>query len=511
MYVAPARRVTDPYPASDGSVGGVALDDREADHRSEMPSGPHEALPGDDSGSGGSRFGRGRRSGDGRKGGWRRLLVNVLAVVALLMTGAILLQNDGPADAGVTAGTRLSRTGKLVITKDGTVIEGRDVRGPIYIKADNVTIRDSRVEYGGDFLIRIYPGFTGTLIEDVDIVCPKSTKGSAVAFGRYTAKRVDVTRCKNAFLTTGGDVRVTNSLWNGQEVSIGAGDAWSQQPMPTTTTAAAPKPAAPVAPPSPVTTESPTPTTPPATAAPAPSAPSPGGFPSAADTGPTTTNLAASGSKTITQNGAVVENLRINGTLTIQANDVTIRNVLIENTDTYPIRATEASNLLVEDTEIDGNGEGNVAVYGGSYTLRRVDIHDTLDGPRIEGDNVLIEDSFIHDLHRVPDGHHDIIQIRNGNNIQIRNNTLTAFNARTNDPMNAAIQIGGLNGPLSGLVVENNYMDGGNFTVNAAKNGSSLAVFRNNTLGDNARYGPLSSGGALQWVGNVFAGGAPAT
>ncbi len=226
---------------------------------------------------------------------------------------------------------------------------------------------------------------------------------------------------------------------------------------------------------------------------------------------PRSTNLAASGSKTITQNGAVVENLRINGTLTIQANDVTIRNVFIENTDTYPIRATEASNLLVEDTEIDGNGEGNVAVYGGSYTLRRVDIHDTLDGPRIEGDNVLIENSFIHDLHRVPDGHHDIIQIRNGNNIQIRNNTLTAFNARTNDPMNAAIQIGGLNGPLSGLVVENNYMDGGNYTVNAAKNGASLAIFRNNTLGDNARYGPLSSGGALRWEANVFANGAPAT
>ena len=185
--------------------------------------------------------------------------------------------------------------------------------------------------------------------------------------------------------------------------------------------------------------------------------------------------------------------------------------MFIENTDTYPIRATEASNLLVEDTEIDGNGEGNVAVYGGSYTLRRVDIHDTLDGPRIEGDNVLIENSFIHDLHRVPEGHHDIIQIRNGNNIQIRNNTLTAYNARTNDPMNAAIQIGGLNGPLSGLVVENNYMDGGNYTVNAAKNGSSLAIFRNNTLGDNARYGPLSSGGALRWEANVFANGAPAT
>ena len=45
MYVAPARRVTDPYLAEDGQVGGVALEDREVDNRPEHPSGPHQVVP----------------------------------------------------------------------------------------------------------------------------------------------------------------------------------------------------------------------------------------------------------------------------------------------------------------------------------------------------------------------------------------------------------------------------------------------------------------------------------
>ena len=45
MYVAPARRVTDPYLAEDGQVGGVALEDREVDHRPEHPSGPTRSSP----------------------------------------------------------------------------------------------------------------------------------------------------------------------------------------------------------------------------------------------------------------------------------------------------------------------------------------------------------------------------------------------------------------------------------------------------------------------------------
>jgi hypothetical protein len=516
MYVAPSRRRAELHPdAPEGmGAGGVALEERDFDEHADSDS-PPPATPeaGDDAGDGASPFNRGRGGGEGRS--WRKLILNTAAVVALLMTGAVLLQDDGPADAGIAPGTRLTQTGKLTITKDNTVIDARDIRGPVYIKADNVTVRNSRVTYGGDYLIRIYAGFKNATIEDTELVCPKDTKGSAIAFGRYSADGVDVTGCKNAFLTTGGNVQVTNSLWNGDEVEISLGRGSGAQAMPTTTVPQAMPPAAGETP-LPTTTTAPKATT--TTAAPAPAAPSgtpasSGGFPNSSTTGVKPgIALTPAGSMTVTEPGKVIENLHIRGTVTIEADNVTIRNTLIDNTGTYPIRSTNRNtNLLVEDVEIKGNGQGNVAVYGGNYTLRRVDVHGTLDGPRVEGDNVVIEDSYVHHLHRVDGGHHDAIQIIKGVNVKIVGNNLQAYNPDTNDPMNAAIQIGSLNGPTGQVVVENNLMNGGNYTVNAGKSGGNSFTFRNNTFGNNARYGILSDGPGVTWVGNIMQGsGAPA-
>jgi Right handed beta helix region len=514
MYVAPSRRRAELHPDAREAVGagGVALEERDLDDHADGDS-PPPAIPeaGDDAGDGASPFRRGRGSGEGRS--WRKLILNTAAVVALLMTGAVLLQDDGPADAGIAPGTELTETGKLTITKDNTVIDARDISGPIYIKANNVTIRNSRVTYGGDYLIRIYAGFKNATIEDTELVCPKDTKGSAIAFGRYVADGVDVTGCKNAFLTTGGDVKVTNSLWNGEKVEISVGRHSGAQPMPTTTVATAMPPAAGETP-LPTTTAPPRPTTTAPAALPSGTPADSSGFPDSSTTGVKPgVNLAPSGSITVTEPGKVLENLHITGTVTIEADNVTIRNTLIDNTSTYPIRHTNGNkNLLVEDVEINGNGQGNVAVYGGSYTLRRVDIHHTLDGPRIEGNDVLIEDSYVHHLHRIPDGHHDTIQIRRGINVTIRGNNLQPYNPDTNDPMNAAIQVGSLNGPTGEVLVENNLMNGGNYTVNASKSEGNTFTFRNNTFGTNARYGIYSDGPGVTWVGNIMQGtGAPAT
>jgi hypothetical protein len=231
-----------------------------------------------------------------------------------------------------------------------------------------------------------------------------------------------------------------------------------------------------------------------------PTTPPSGGFPNAANTGVRPgVQLQPSGSLNVTRDGQVVQNLHVTGTVTINANDVTLRNVLIDNTGTYPIRITSGRNLVVEDSEIDGNGSASVAILPGSYTLRRVDIHDVRDGPRIEGNDVLIEDSHIHDLHRIEGGHHDAIQIRNGVGVVIRRNNLQAYNATTRDPMNAAIQIGSLNGPLRGLVVDGNLMNGGNYTVNAGKSSADPSYWRNNRFGRNFRYGVLTGGPGVVW------------
>jgi hypothetical protein len=244
--------------------------------------------------------------------------------------------------------------------------------------------------------------------------------------------------------------------------------------------------------------------TPPTTAP--PSSPTPGRFPDASTTGvPAGVTLRPSGSITVGQDGTVLQGLHVTGTITVAADDVTIRDTLIDNAGTYPIRITSGRNLVVEDSEIDGNGAGNVAILPGGYTLRRVDIHDVLDGPRVEGDDVLIEDSYIHHLHRVEGGHHDTIQIRHGNGIVIRRNNLQAFNPDTRDPMNASIQIGSLNGPLTGLVVDGNLMNGGNYTINAGKSSPDPSYWRNNRFGRDFRYGVITGGPGVVWdATNVY-------
>nr|WP_246211102.1 right-handed parallel beta-helix repeat-containing protein [Phytoactinopolyspora alkaliphila] len=232
------------------------------------------------------------------------------------------------------------------------------------------------------------------------------------------------------------------------------------------------------------------------------------GYPSDETTGvPPGVTLKPSGSLTITKDNTVIDALDIKGTVKVQANNVTIKRSRIFSTGRYAIDIESGyRNLVVEDTEIDGNNAtATIAILRGEYTLRRVNIHSVYDGPRIEGHNVVIEDSYIHHLTRVPDGHHDTIQIRSGTNIVIRGNNLQAYNPSTNDPMNAAIQFGSLLAPIDDVVVENNLMNGGNMTINAGKLEGGSVIFRNNEFGRDFRYGVVSTGPGLVWESsNVY-------
>lgn len=430
------------------------------------------------------------------------------------MSPVAVTGGDSAGTVGLPDGVALTASDKIVVTQDGTVVDARDVRGAIWVQADDVRITRSRITGSSYHTVRIFDGADGTVIEDSDVVCTDDALngGKGVVFGNYTARRTEVTGCGVPFVTASSDVRVTDSWADGRPVELSVGDDPAPAPPPTTTpgdtpstTTPAPSTTTPGSTPTAPTTTSPTPptTTPPSptTTRPTPptTTPAPGRFPDAGTTGvPAGATLRPSGSLTVTTDGAVIENLRVTGSIKVQADDVVIRNTRIDNTARYPIQVS-GRNLLVEDSEIDGNGTASVAILPGEYTLRRVDIFDVIDGPRIEGDNVVIEDSYIHHLHRIAGGHHDAIQIRRGSNIQIRRNNLQAHNADTGDPMNAAIQIGSLTAPMRGLVVDGNLMNGGNYTVNSGKSGADPSYYRNNVLGRDFRYGVLSSGPGVVW------------
>lgn len=269
--------------------------------------------------------------------------------------------------------------------------------------------------------------------------------------------------------------------------------ASSSPVTPTTTTA----------PPTTTTVPPTTTTVPPTTTTTAPSS----GFVvrNATNTGvPAGTVLTPSGSITVTVDNTVLSGLDVNGCITVNAKNVTIKNTRVRCNGYYPIRADGGSNTLIQDVTIDGMGSSTpTAVYGDSYTVLRANIFGVGDGPRA-GSNVTVQDSYIHDLVVANGSHNDGIQSTGGSNIVIRGN-----NIQHPGQGNATLMLTPTFGPLSNVLVENNLLNGGAFTVHAGGDPTEAAttnvVFRNNRFGRDYLYGIKSFGvGDISWTNNTW-------
>ncbi|MBX9244515.1 right-handed parallel beta-helix repeat-containing protein [Actinotalea ferrariae] len=212
---------------------------------------------------------------------------------------------------------------------------------------------------------------------------------------------------------------------------------------------------------------------------------------------PAGTTLRRSGSLTITQDGAVVQGLDIDGCVVVAADDVTIRKSRIRCTDSPKKRAVvmdgEHSGLLIEDVEIDGGGTTDIGVDVSRVVLRRLDIHHVNDGVRM-GSDIVLEDSWIHDLSRIGGLHPDAVQGISAQDVVIRNNTLDPRDPETGDNGNAAIMLGSETGTrLSrGVLIEGNFLDGGNVSLNVSGSiNAQDVVIRHNRFGTASQYGPV--------------------
>lgn len=210
--------------------------------------------------------------------------------------------------------------------------------------------------------------------------------------------------------------------------------------------------------------------------------------------GPTTTGVPAgtalkkSGSIKIETDGAVVEDLDIEGEVTVVANDVTIRRVRIRSGDYYPIRYFDGDNtgLVVEDSEIEGTSDDvTAAISFVNYTARRLNVHGGADGFKADA-NVLIEDSWVHDLRNADGQHNDAVQSTGGKGVTIRHSVLVGAS-------NAAVQTGDLGGATEDLTIECSWLGGGGYTLNIRGTGATVPKntrILNNRFGRDSAYGP---------------------
>jgi len=244
-----------------------------------------------------------------------------------------------------------------------------------------------------------------------------------------------------------------------------------------------------------------------------------GAFPSASNTGvPAGVSLTTyTGPSTITAAGTVIDGKLITKPLVIaaSASNVTIRNSKISAEGYWLVlNDAGAKNLQIIDTELDGKGNasGDAAVAGRNYSLTRVNVHGTVDGLKL-GDNVTVQDSYIHDLVMSGDSHNDGMQSLGASNVQIRHNTIIIGKGST-----SAILLSTGSGAQRDFTIDSNLVGGGAFTiyggyepgVDSLSQVSNIVITNNRVTTqiypNGGAYGPFTSVGsaAVTMRGNVW-------
>lgn len=190
------------------------------------------------------------------------------------------------------------------------------------------------------------------------------------------------------------------------------------------------------------------------------------GWPDVSNTGvPSDTKLAPSKALTIDRDGVVIESLDIDGMVNVNASNVTLRRCRIRVASFWVVKIQKgATGVTVEDCEIDGVGSNNDGSNGilGSGVFQRNNIFNVENGVTLDGGApTVIMDNYIHDLLASGSPHYDCIQIDgNVSDVVIRHNTAINDYIQT-----SAVMIDNGFGPISNILVENNLLIGGAFTI----------------------------------------------
>ncbi|MGI5211398.1 hypothetical protein [Plantactinospora sp. CA-290183] len=403
----------------------------------------------------------------------RRLLlaISVLLCSAVLAAGTLVLL------------TWPDEEPPLVLDEPYAVIWGRTFTRPVEIAADQVRLRRVTIRAAGPAAIRVRPGVAGAVVEDTEIHCVgRATDG--IVPGGYSAVRVATHGCRRSFAQhPGAAATVVDSEQDGRPYSPdGPASAGPDPdlPSPGTPSPGTPSPGAS------------SPGTPPAGTPPTPI----GHWPGPGSAGvPAGTSLTSSGPLDLRRPGEVVSGLDIRGCVAVRATDVTIRRSRIRcDSPAVAVHLRGAgANLLLEDVEIDGRGRSAAAVCCGSYTLRRVEVHHVLDGPHL-GSRATVEESWLHDLVRVPGVPGDLLLVTGGSRLVVRRNRLDAYRPSTGDPFGACLMIGSRPGPaVRDLLVEGNYCDGGTYAIGVRPDLVAAGiVIRANRFGRHHRSGVIA-------------------
>ncbi|MDB5536677.1 MAG: hypothetical protein JWP26_1619 [Devosia sp.] len=231
-------------------------------------------------------------------------------------------------------------------------------------------------------------------------------------------------------------------------------------------------------------------------------------WPDATTTGvPDGVKLLPSGDIVVTKAGTVISGLNITGSVYIDADNVTIQNCKISSSNFAVVQIRDGSDgAIVKNCEINGLNSGGQGITGyGTFVGN--DIYGVGDGINVTGDHVLIQDNYIHDLGGTADSHFDGIQIDGGvTDIRIEHNSVINDHGQT-----AAVMIDDYFGHTSNVVVNNNLLTGGGYTIYVTGldgNGTENVQVTNNHIGKGQWGETFFSGANPVFTGNISDGNA---
>lgn len=211
-------------------------------------------------------------------------------------------------------------------------------------------------------------------------------------------------------------------------------------------------------------------------------------FPTADNTGPRT-NQALSvhvGNLVVTQPYTVVEGLEIRGSLYIAASatGTVVRNVKVVWPDgqanpgdgVWAMVDSRAQDVTIEDCVVAGSDlvQTGINLGSGPSTVTRCEVTGVADGINVNHD-ATVTDSYLHHMSVGPSGdwHTDTIQMNLGRNVVIRHNTIINEQIQT-----SAVGLWAELGAIDNVLVEDNLIGGGGFTIYATQVGYPMTNVR---------------------------------
>ncbi|MBK7859056.1 MAG: hypothetical protein IPJ65_10645 [Archangiaceae bacterium] len=206
--------------------------------------------------------------------------------------------------------------------------------------------------------------------------------------------------------------------------------------------------------------------------------------------------LTPSGPLSLSTAGQVLENLEVAGCVQIRAERVTLRRSRIRCSQGFWAVQISAAGAVLEDVEIDGTGSDSLAAIGGPVTLRRADVHHVYRGA-VLGSGSTVEASWFHDLTGataqgvVADATHDVT---------VRKSSIELGATQHG----SAVDVSTNTTRLEDVLIEANWVQGGDFTVRAGADDGARIQVNDNRFGRGYLQGPLWVGPNTLHARNVF-------